>query len=111
MNVPTIYGIYTAQFPFVESREYKLRPVVVASKPYGQHNIVAVVPVSSNTTELELVDSAISDWEVAGLAISSTARVHRLTAILESRLITQLGVLAPADVKKLKQSIREFLEL
>jgi len=105
-----LHDIYTASFPFLDSAEYKLRPVIVVSLPYGEHGILAVVPLSSRARP-ESVDFAISNWREAGLAKPSTARVHRVATILQSKLASRLGSLKEDDVDKLQQSIRSFLGL
>jgi mRNA-degrading endonuclease toxin of MazEF toxin-antitoxin module len=105
-----LHGIYTARFPFLDSENYKIRPVIVISKPYGENNILAVVPVSSRAKP-EIVDITIDDWSTAGLAKPSIARVHRLTTVLQSNLITRLGSITPGDSKKLQKVIRQFLEM
>ena len=110
MSKISSYGIYSARFPFLDSSEHKLRPVIVVSKSYGEYGVVAVVPLSSKT-EVETVDIDISGWLSAGLVAPSVARVHRLTAILQSRLITEMGVLNASDIKKLQESMRTFLGL
>jgi mRNA-degrading endonuclease toxin of MazEF toxin-antitoxin module len=106
----SLYGIYSARFPFLDSSEHKLRPIIVVSRPYGEYGVVAVVPLSSKTG-LEVVDVGISGWRSAGLIVPSVARVHRLTVILQSRLITEMGMLEASDVKKLQESMRKFLSL
>lgn len=86
MSVPKLFGVYTAQFPFLDAQETKIRPVIVIGKPWGQHKIVAVVPISSKNT-FEEVDVALHHWSNEGLLKPSVARVHRLTTILQSDLM------------------------
>lgn len=102
--------MYILHFPFLDIAESKLRPVVVVSRPYGSHAVVAVVPISSKMKS-EPVDSSLSDWKEAGLLKPSTARTHRLTTVLQSKLTRQLGSISANDVIRLNESLRKFLEL
>lgn len=110
MKAPKIYGIYLAQFPFLELREEKIRPVIVISRPQGNYNVVAVIPVSSKTN-YEKVDVPLKHWKQEKLIKPSVARVHRLTAMLQSDLLAELGTLKKEDKDRLRESLRVFLEL
>lgn len=110
MSEPTLFGIYTAQFPFLDNNETKLRPVIVISQPQGRHNIVVIIPISSQIKR-EGPDIILQQWSSAGLIKPSVARLHRLTTMLQSDLIAELGELQSKDIKSLKDAIRTFLEL
>jgi mRNA-degrading endonuclease toxin of MazEF toxin-antitoxin module len=110
LNHPKLAGVYIASFPFIETDERKLRPVVVVSLPYGEFNIVCVVPISSKAVKSD-VDLTVTAWQDAGLSRPSVARVHRLTTMLQSDLVAELGRLDPEDSGRLKQKLREFLDL
>jgi mRNA interferase MazF len=103
-----IYGVYTARFPFLETDKDKIRPVVVVSKSHGKHNIVSAVPVSAQA-DREDVDIEFQDWQNAGLVKPSVARVHRLTALLQSELTSQLGVLSAKDQTNLLEALKKLL--
>jgi len=108
--VPKVFGVYTARFPFLDSRETKIRPVIVVSKPQGLHKVIAIVPVSSRSVR-EDVDVTINGWSNAGLLKPSIARVHRLTSMLQADLIAELGVLSQKEIQTLQASLRKFLNL
>lgn len=110
MSGAKLYGVYTARFPFLEASEGKVRPVIVVSGPQGQHNVIAVIPVSSKVTR-ESVDYTLGDWNNEGLIKPSVARVHRLTTMLQSDLLTELGSLTVSDTKDLQESMRAYLSL
>ncbi len=110
MSVASLFGVYTARFPFLDTNQDKIRPVIVVSKPHGQHNIVTVEPVSSKGT-LAAVDMVLQDWQADGLIKPSVARVHRLTAVLQADLTSQLGVLSTRDQHNLLQALKELLKL
>jgi mRNA interferase MazF len=107
---PKRFGLYTARFPFLDSEETKIRPVIVISKPQGPHNVIAIVPVSSKLIREE-VDVTIIEWGDSGLLKPSVARVHRLTTMLQADLIAELGTLSQREVQSLKVSLKKYLEL
>ena len=110
MSVPKLFGVYTAQFPFLDTGEIKIRPVIIVGKPHGKHKIVAVVPASPRNT-LEKVDINLHHWSDEGLLKPSVARVHRLTTMLQSDLIAELGELAPDDRQNLQNALRQLLDI
>lgn len=110
MNEPTIFGVYTARFPFLDSNETKIRPVIVIGKPVGKHGIIAIVPISSRLIR-EDIDMAIKNWNDAGLLKPSVARVHRLSTMLQADLIASLGELRQEESRTLQASLRKFLNL
>lgn len=110
MSSLDVFGVYTAQIPFLGTQGAKVRPVIVVSKSYGQHGVIAIIPISSKVTR-ETVDTAIDSWKAAGLMKSSIARVHRLTTMLQSDLIAELGKLEMRDVDAIKASVKTFLSL
>jgi len=104
------FAIFLASTRFLESGVQKLRPVIAVSKPYGKHNVVIVIPVSSQP-DLAEVDVVLEDWKDAGLLKPSVARIHRLTAILRADLIEQIGEITPKDEAKIINALRQLLEL
>ena len=110
MSAAKLYGIYTAQFPFLDTSEGKVRPVIVISSPHGQHGVIAIIPVSSKLKR-ENVDVTLNDWNDAGLVRPSVARVHRQATMLQSDLLSQLGTLGEGDIRDLQISIRTFLRI
>lgn len=110
MSSAVLFGVYTASLPFLDADKDKVRPVIVVSKPHGQHNIVTVVPVSSKAKR-ELVDITLDDWQKDGLVKPSVARVHRVAALLQSDLTSQLGVLTANDQRTLLRALKELLSL
>jgi mRNA-degrading endonuclease toxin of MazEF toxin-antitoxin module len=110
VSSPVLFGVYTAKFPFLENDKEKVRPVIVVTKPYGRYNIVTVIPVSASA-EQEEVDIELLKWQDAGLLEPSIARVHRLSALLQSELTSQLGVLSAKDETSLLKALKKLLGL
>ncbi len=103
-------GVYTAEFPFVELNTTKIRPVIVVSKPHGKHDLVVVIPVSSQAQQAP-VDYTVENWREAGLLKPSVAQVHKPGTIMQSKLRLELGALSQADAEQLKNSLRSLLQL
>jgi mRNA interferase MazF len=110
VSAPKVFGVYTAQFPFLDTQETKIRPVVVISRPQGQHKVVAVVPISSKGA-VESVDIPLRNWPDEGLLKPSVARVHRITTILQADLIAELGELTSEDKQNLQTALKKLLNL
>lgn len=110
MSVPRVFGVYTAQFPFLDIQTAKIRPVIVISKPQGQHKVVAVVPISSKSI-VEGVDISLRNWSDEGLLKPSVARVHRITTMLQADLIAELGELTSEDKQNLQAALKMLLNL
>jgi mRNA-degrading endonuclease toxin of MazEF toxin-antitoxin module len=110
VSIPKLYGVYTAQFPFLDAQETKIRPVIVIGEPRGQHKILAVVPISSKSA-LKDVDISLRHWPDEGLLKQSVARVHRLTVVLQADLIAELGELTQEDEQNLRSALKQLLNL
>ena len=110
MSAAELFGVYTARFPFLDADKDKIRPVIVISKPYGQHNIITVILVSS-TSKKESVDITLHGWREAGLIKPSIARIHRITTLLQSDLTNYLGDLSTGDKHNLQHGLKKLLNL
>jgi mRNA-degrading endonuclease toxin of MazEF toxin-antitoxin module len=108
MKHPMLYGVYLVRFPFVESEESKLRPVVVVGRPIGEYGITVVVPISSKL-EVQAVDFLLDDWQASGLLRPSVARVHRITSIVQENIESYLGCLSATDKESMKDALRNLL--
>lgn len=108
--MPKLFGVYTAQFPFLDIQETKIRPVVIISKPQGQHKVLVVVPISSKSI-VEEIDVTLRHWSDEGLLKPSVARVHRLTTMLQTDLVAELGELTQEDKQSLLAALRRLLNL
>lgn len=110
MNQPNVLGVYTARFAFLEKPHAKIRPVIVVSQPQSQHNIIAVVPISSKEHR-ETIDVQLAEWQQAGLRKPSVARVHRITTMLQADLVAELGTLQANDARNVRTALRKLLTL
>ena len=81
-------------FPFTDLRGVMLRPAVVIFD--NSDNDIVVARITSQAMRDEF-DIEILEWEAAGLALPSIARVHKL-ATLDNRLVRRrLGKLSFGD--------------
>ncbi len=110
MKTDDRFSVYLARIDYLETGQQKLRPVIAVSKPYGKHDVVIVIPVSSQLIQSE-VDVCINDWQHSGLLKPSVARVHRLTSILRADLIEKIGEMSQKDQTALLESLKQLLEL
>ena len=110
MTQVVLGGVYTAKFPYLDSKEDKVRPIIVVTKSFGPYRVIGVVPIFSKPYK-EPVDFLVSGWRDTGLVKPSVARVHRFTTLLLIDLGSQLGKLNNSDTNKLKESMREYLGL
>jgi mRNA-degrading endonuclease toxin of MazEF toxin-antitoxin module len=110
VNKARLFGLYTARFPFLETQQDKIRPVLVISDAHGEHRVIAVIPVSSTAMQ-EKPDVKLAQWKIEGLLKPSIARVHKLTTMLQSDLLSELGILEQEDIVALQASLRDYLAL
>lgn len=110
-----LYEIVKVPFPFVETKNVKLRPAVVLSSA-NSHNerlglsIMAMVTSIKLKSELWPSDIIIQDLEVAGLPVPSLIRFKIFT--LDHRLIIdKLGSLSKRDSSLVKDKLKEILKL
>ena len=84
--------------------------VRVVSRLHGRYGIVAIIPVSSKPGR-HSVDVALARWSAEGLALSSVGRVGRITTMLQSDLVAELGRLGADDEVSLQEALRSYLLL
>lgn len=104
-----LYSICLARFQFLESRSYKIRPVIIVSRPRGQYKTVLAIPLSSQLVQEDI--DIVLNWQASGLIGPTVARVHRLAAIPGRNILEQIGQLNPKDLSTLKGSLKKILEL
>jgi mRNA-degrading endonuclease toxin of MazEF toxin-antitoxin module len=104
------YTVCLAKFRFLESEQFKVRPVIVARHPYGTRQVVAVIPISSSAGA-ESIDVVLQNWQAAGLLKASVARVHRISATLLKDLLEEIGSIDKIDQAAIKVALKELLIL
>ncbi|HUD07014.1 MAG TPA: type II toxin-antitoxin system PemK/MazF family toxin [Candidatus Saccharimonadales bacterium] len=104
------FTVCLAKFRFLESDQYKIRPVIVVGQPYGVRQVLMSIPVTSSS-EQEPVDVLLQNWRNSGLLKPSVARVHRLSAILQNDLLEEIGSIDKKDQAAIKSALKELLML
>lgn len=107
---PNVFSICLGKFRFLESDQQKIRPVIVVSKPHGNRRILMAIPISSSS-KAESVDVALQDWQEHNLLKPSIARVHRLSAMLENDVLEEIGMLGEEQVRSIKASLKQLLDI
>jgi len=79
---------------FHQAAGAKARPAVVLVDT-GDDDFVAA-PITSQLRRSEF-DLVINDWRAAGLNVSSSLRIHKLTVLAKSDIVKSLGSLADSD--------------
>lgn len=105
-----MYAVCLAKFKFLESEQFKVRPVIVVGHPYGARQIVAVIPISSSAAT-ESIDVVLQNWQAAGLLKTSVARVHRISAIMQKDLLEGIGLIDNIDQMAIKSALKQLLIL
>ena len=104
------FTVCLAKFRFLESDQYKIRPVIIIGYPYGVRQILMAMPVSSSS-DPEPIDVVLQKWRDGGLLKPSVARVHRLSAILQKDLLEEIGSIDEEDQTVIKSALKELLIL
>lgn len=106
---PQPWEVWHARFDYVGSSGYKFRPVIVlATRPDG--TLVTMVTSAANKLSLEH-DYLIQEWEAAGLAKPSIARLDRIAEIPAGYLgnAGRIGRLAEDDIASIKAMFAEMI--
>jgi mRNA-degrading endonuclease toxin of MazEF toxin-antitoxin module len=104
---PSPGEIWLADIPFTDGSASKIRPVLVLWLDAADCVVAAVTSSLPRTSS----DVSIDDWQVAGLRISSTARLSRLDCLEQILLIKKLGKISSSDAQRIKQVWKEQIQL
>ncbi len=96
-----LHGIYLVSFPFIESSQQKIRPVIVVSRPCGKYGLTTVIPISSKLVD-DTTEILLKDLKTTGLVTESSTQIHKITTVAQSIILKQLGCLNSKDLERLK---------
>lgn len=103
-------------FPFDDLSTTKVRPALCLTQPVGIHRhivlafITSTIPVDLMETDL-VIDSTHIDFEMTGLRVSSTLRLHRLMTVTTSLIERELGNISSGLQNKVDEKLRKLFEL
>lgn len=99
--------VFIARFPFTSGALSKPRPVLVL------FDLQADVLICRITSVLRTgpLDVALRDWQQAGLALSSVARLDRLVTAEKTVLGRRLGCLSDPDRASVRAAWNEHMRL
>jgi mRNA-degrading endonuclease toxin of MazEF toxin-antitoxin module len=105
-----LYGVYLAKVGFLESGGFKIRPIIVISKPRGRFHAVMAIPISTQIDRTD-VDILLGDLAGTGLLKPSIARVHRLSAIAGTQVLEEIGSIDKKHQEVIKSALKELFKL
>ncbi|MBN1666484.1 MAG: type II toxin-antitoxin system PemK/MazF family toxin [Anaerolineales bacterium] len=112
----TKYKIILVPFPFDDLSSSKVRPAVCLTEPVGAHRHVILAFITSKVPE-ELLETDIviaaddEDFEVSGLRVSSTLRLHRLMTATVNLIQRELGQLSMQKREVVKSKLKTLFDL
>ena len=103
-------------FPFDDLTAQKVRPAVCLTKPLGSHHHVVLAFITSkipnDLLETDVVlDSKSVDFDLTGLRVSSTLRLHRLMTVTTALIKRELGELSPEMRAEVVSKLRKLFGL
>ena len=103
-------------FPFDDLKTTKVRPAVCLTEPIGKHHHVILSFISSqipiNLLDTDVVlDSNQDDFNITGLRISSTIRLHRLMTVTTTLIRRELGELSPQMQSEVAKKLKKLFSL
>jgi mRNA-degrading endonuclease toxin of MazEF toxin-antitoxin module len=103
-----VFGeVFICRFPFTSGAFSKPRPVLVL---FDLQQDVLICRVTSATRAGPL-DVTVGDWEQAGLAKPSVARLDRLVTAEKTVLGRRLGILSAADQAAVRRAWNQHMRL
>ena len=105
-------------FPFDDLSSQKVRPAVCLTNPIGPHRhvilafITSRIVIDNDLLETDVViGSSYADFNVTGLHVSSTLRLHRLMTVTTSLIRRELGELSPEMHAEVVDKLRKLFGL
>lgn len=102
--------IIIVPFPFADLPVRKVRPAVVVGLTKDRYHDVIVCAVSS-VVEVKLSENEflIEPTRTNGLRVTSVVKVDRIATLRQSTIITTLGKLSQAELRKFKTIFRSLV--
>ncbi len=100
-------------FPFDDFKKTKVRPGLCLTNPIGEHRHIIVAFISSRIpadpleTDL-IIDADSKDFDITGLKVSSTLRLHRLITVSTSMIERELGKISQPISRQVETGLRKL---
>ena len=112
----TIGKVVLVPFPFDDLSGEKVRPAVCLTNPIGPHRHIVLAFITSkipnDLLETDVVlDSNNPNFNVTGLRVSSTLRLHRLMTVTTALIRRELGELSPEMQAEVVDKLRKLFGL
>ncbi|HEX8465978.1 MAG TPA: type II toxin-antitoxin system PemK/MazF family toxin [Abditibacterium sp.] len=110
------WKIVLAPYLFDDFSDVKVRPILCLTEPIGE-NFHVVGAFITTRTHFDVqpfdisFDPAVAPWQITGLRVESTLRLHRLTTFDISIARRSLGEWPPEMRRKVEDSLRQLLGL
>ncbi|MBU4492474.1 MAG: type II toxin-antitoxin system PemK/MazF family toxin [Euryarchaeota archaeon] len=103
-------------FPFDDLSAQKVRPAICLTNPIGSHHHVVLAFITSripnDLLETDVVlDSNQPNFNITGLRVSSTLRLHRLMTVTTALIRRELGELSPEMHDEVVNKLRKLFGL
>jgi mRNA interferase MazF len=101
--------VVLVRYPFSDQSGAKVRPAVIVNAPHSSIDLI-MVPLTSRIHFLLEGERVLSDWQSAGLNVTTAFKRGVYTAHA-SIVLKKIGTLAQADAIELDTSLRRWLHL
>lgn len=101
--------IILVRYPFSDLSSSKVRPAAIVNTLHVSEDLI-ITPLTSKTASLLEGEFVLSDWQTAGLNVT-TAVKRGLYTVHESLVVKVIGKLSDVDAAQLEQSLRGWLGL
>jgi len=108
--------VVVVEVPFSDLSGTKRRPALIVSSEAFHRGLpdVIVCPISSRPHYFDRPgpgDLPLQQWKKAGLRYPSTARVSKVVSVSKQMIARGLGRVAPQDLRRVQDTVREALGL
>ena len=101
--------VILAALPFSDLSGVKKRPAIVVSAPHPSVDLL-LLPITSQTQDLQPGEFALDDWQAAGLLFPSAVE-RGLFTLEKACVMRRLGHLSHGDTEQLDHALRGWLGL
>lgn len=110
------YKVVLVPFPFDDLSSSKVRPAVCLTDAIGQYRHVVLAFITSKVPEdmLEtdvVIASDDEGFEISGLRVSSTLRLHRMMTTTTNMILRELGQLSEIQQKSVKGKLKILFQV